>query len=388
MVLLTDGSLLLRLLRRQNKGRTHQHGGKHCRRQATQNIALTRRHDNAAIADTSRQHGRLGRQQGKTGTGHGCIATDTFVLMPESLVNRCQPLPAGSKLCILGAGFCGRRVAALAEALNIEVLTTRRNPDAQSRALRFDTAENLVPTDADLQGVTHLLSTIPPGRDQNDPVLHTLKAQLSQLPLRWAGYLSTTGVYGDTGGAWVSEADAPKPSQERSRRRLVCEQEWLSSGLPVQILRLPGIYGPGRSPLAAVKAGTLKPLHKPGQVFCRVHVDDIAAACLHLMHCSAAGQHPPVVNICDHEPAPSHRLQRYAADLLGCDLPETRRYEDAEPEMSAMARSFWAENRRVSNDLLCQTLGYTMVHPNFRSGLAHCLEAESLMGSPTRTAPD
>ena len=113
MVLLTDGSLLLRLLRRQNKGRTHQHGGKHCRRQATQSIDLTRRHDNAAIADTSRQHGRLGRQQGKTGTGHGCIATDTFVLMTESLVNRCRSLPAGSTLCILGAGFSGRRLAAM-----------------------------------------------------------------------------------------------------------------------------------------------------------------------------------------------------------------------------------------------------------------------------------
>ena len=306
--------------------------------------------------------------------------------MTESLVNRCRSLPAGSTLCILGAGFSGRRLAALAEALNIRVLTTSRNPDPESRDLRFDTAQNLMPTDAELDGVTHLLSTIPPGRDQNDPVLRTLGPQLRQLPLRWAGYLSTTGVYGDTEGAWVSEADPPQPGQDRSRRRLVCEQEWMNSGLPVQILRLPGIYGPGRSPLAAVKAGSLKPVHKPGQVFCRVHVDDIAAACLHLMHCSAAGQHPPVVNLCDHEPAPSHVMQRHAADLVDCDLPETRNYTDAEADMSAMARSFWAENRRVSNDLLCKTLGYTMVHPNFRSGLAHCLEAERLMGNPTQSA--
>ena len=308
--------------------------------------------------------------------------------MPESLVNHCRALPAGSKLCILGAGFTGRRVASLADALKIRVITTRRNPDPGSGALRFDSAHNVVPTEADLKGVTHLLSTIPPGPDETDPVLQSLGPQLGQLPLRWAGYLSTTGIYGDTGGDWVSETDAPQPTQERSRRRLICEQQWLNRGLPVQILRLPGIYGPGRSPFAAVQAGNLKPVNKPGQVFSRVHVDDIAAACLHLMHCSAAGQHPPVVNICDHEPAPSHLLQRHAADLLNCDLPEVRDYADAEADMSAMARSFWAENRRVSNDLLCRTLGYSMIHPNYRSGLVHCLEEERLRGMLTQTAQD
>ena len=308
--------------------------------------------------------------------------------MLESLVNRCRSLPAGSTLCILGAGFSGQRLAALAEALNIRVLTTRRNPEPDSGALRFDTANKVVPRESDLRGVTHLLSTIPPGRDQNDPVLRTLGAQLRQLPLRWVGYLSTTGIYGNTEGNWVSESDPPQPTQDRSRRRLICEQEWQNSGLPVQILRLPGIYGPGRSPLAAVQAGTLKPVQKPGQVFCRVHIDDIAAACLHLMHCSAAGQHPPVVNVCDHEPAPSHVMQRHAAELLNCDLPEARSYADAEADMSAMARTFWAENRRVSNDLLCKTLGYSMIHPTFRSGLAQCLMEERLMGILSQNAPD
>lgn len=307
--------------------------------------------------------------------------------MPDSLVNRCRPLPADATLCILGAGFSGGRLAALAEALNIKVITTRRNPDPQSRSLRFDSANAVIPSDRDLDGVTHLLSTIPPGNSENDPVLQTLGDRLKHLPLRWAGYLSTTGVYGDTGGRWVSERDPAQPTQERSRRRFACEQQWLNSGLPVQILRLPGIYGPGRSPLAAVQAGTLKPIDKPGQVFCRVHIDDIAAACLHLMHCSAQGEHPAVVNICDHEPAPSHLLQHHAAELLGCRLPEARPYVDAEATMSPMARSFWAENRRVSNDLLCRQLGYTMVHPNFRSGLAQCLEEERLRGMTARSVP-
>ena len=308
--------------------------------------------------------------------------------MLESLVNRCQALPAGSTLCILGAGFTGRRIAPLADALKIRVITTRRNPAPGSDALRFDTAHNVVPNESDLNGVTHLLSTIPPGSDDNDPVLQSLGRRLSQLPLRWAGYLSTTGIYGDTGGEWVSEADPPQPTQERSRRRLFCEQQWRNSGLPVQILRLPGIYGPGRSPFAAIRAGQLTPVHKPGQVFCRVHVDDIASACLHLIHCSAAGQHPPVVNVCDHEPAPSHLLQRHAAELVNCDLPEARAYAEAEADMSVMARSFWSENRRVNNDLLCRTLGYTMVHPNYRSGLAQCLEEETLRESLTGTARD
>ena len=298
--------------------------------------------------------------------------------MLDPLVNRCRPLPEGSTLCILGAGFSGRRLATLAEAMGIRVVTTRRNPDPSSRSLAFDSANNLVPTSSSFEGVTHLLSTIPPGREASDPVLRTLGPLLKQLPLRWVGYLSTTGVYGNTDGHWVCEADPPNATQKRSQRRLACEQEWLKSGLPVQILRLPGIYGPGRSPLAAIKAGSIQPVDKPGQVFCRVHIDDIAAACLHLMHCSAQGRHPTVVNLCDHEPAPSVLLQRHAAELLGCHLPDARPYNEAEAEMSPMARSFWAENRRVSNDLLCKELGYTMVHPNFRSGLAQCLEQEKL----------
>ncbi len=298
--------------------------------------------------------------------------------MPDPLVNRCRPLPEGSTLCILGAGFSGRRLASLAEAMGMRVITTSRNPDPGSKTLPFDSANNLIPPASAFEGVTHLLSTIPPGRETSDPVLRTLGPLLRQQPLRWVGYLSTTGVYGNTNGEWVREADPPNATQERSRRRLACEQEWLKSGLPVQILRLPGIYGPGRSPLAAVKAGTLQPIDKPGQVFCRVHIDDIAAACLHLMHCSAEGHHPSVVNVCDHEPAPSALLQRHAAELQGCPLPDAKPYSEAEAEMSPMARSFWAENRRVSNDLLCKELGYRMMHPNFRSGLAQCLEQERL----------
>ena len=181
---------------------------------------------------------------------------------------------------ILGAGFSGSRLAALASALQIPVISTRREPSPDSGHLAFDTATGQAPDRHQLEGITHLLNTIPPDRDGNDPVLKTLGDQIKQWPLRWVGYLSTTGVYGNTDGAWVYEDDPPEPTQDRSRRRLACEQEWQASGLPLQILRLPGIYGPGRSALAAVKAGTLQPVDKPGQMFCRIHVDDVAAAAL------------------------------------------------------------------------------------------------------------
>ena len=315
------------------------------------------------------------------------MANNTFVLMPESLVNRCQSLPVGSKLCILGAGFSGSRLATLAAALQIPVISTRREPDPGSGHLAFDTTTGQIPDPRQLEGVTHLLNTIPPDRQGNDPVLQTLGDQIKHWPLRWVGYLSTTGVYGNTDGAWVSENDRPQPTQERSRRRLACEQEWLSKGLPLQILRLPGIYGPGRSPLAAVKAGTLTPVDKPGQMFCRIHVDDVAAAALHLMHCSAQGQHPEIVNICDDEPAASLAVHRYAASLLNCDLPRAKPFIEAEASMSVMARTFWADNRRVSNQRLRKDLGYELIYPTYRSGLTQCLEIEALRESRTPSSP-
>ena len=307
--------------------------------------------------------------------------------MPESLVNRCQPLPAGSKLCILGAGFSGNRLASLAAALKIPVISTRREPAPYSGHLAFNSATGKVPDPHQLEGVTHLLITIPPDRDGNDPVLTTLGDQIKHWPLRWVGYLSTTGVYGNTDGAWVCENDPPQPTQDRSRRRLACEQAWLSSGLPLQIMRLPGIYGPGRSPLAALKAGTLQPVDKPGQMFCRIHVDDVAAASLHLMHRSAQGQHPEIVNVCDDEPAASVSVHRYAAFLLNCELPQPKPFCEAEASMSAMARSFWADNRRVSNKRLRQDLGYELVYPTYRSGLAQCLAIETLRESGTPSSP-
>jgi len=303
--------------------------------------------------------------------------------MLSDLVNRCQPLPADVTLLVLGAGFSGSHFAALARQLGTRVLTSMRLPADSSdpSTLRFDSQLNQLPDPEQLQGVTHVLSTVPPERDGQDPVIRCLGDTLQRLPLQWLGYLSTTGVYGDRQGAWVRESDPATPMQERSQRRLACEEAWQRFDGPVQILRLPGIYGPGRSPFQAILRGDLQPIDKPGQVFSRVHVDDIAGACWHLIQEAAQGRRPPIVNISDDEPAPSAQIQGYAAELLGITLPQARPYSDASQTMSAMARSFWAENRRVSNALLCEELGYTLLHPTFRSGLLDCWKAEGFKAS-------
>ena len=310
--------------------------------------------------------------------------------MLNQLVKRCRPLPDDATLLVLGAGFSGSRIASLARALGTRVITTNRLADDgdPDTSLCFDSQLGRLPSPEHLRGVTHLVSTIAPERDGQDPVLRCLGAQLHAMPLQWVGYLSTTGVYGDRQGQWVSETDPAAPTQERSKRRLGCEQRWLSTGLPVQILRLPGIYGPGRSPFQAIKRGEIRPIDNPGHVFSRVHVEDIAGACLHLIDRAASGLRPTLVNVCDDLPAEPAQVQQHAAELLGLSLPQSRPYAEAVDSMSAMARSFWAEHRRVSNGLLCQELGYELLHPDFRSGIRDCWEQENLnpQGGPAAQA--
>ena len=293
--------------------------------------------------------------------------------MLSELVKRSRALPATSKLLVLGGGYSGSVVAALLRSLGTPVLTTRRQPSNAADTLSFDSAKGLRPSLDDLKGVTHVLSTIPPDRNGEDPVLSQLMADLSTLAPQWVGYLSTTGVYGDHKGAWVSETTAATPGQERSQRRLACEDAWKQSGLPVQILRLPGIYGPGRSILTNLRDGRARRIVKPDQVFCRIHVEDIAGACLHLIHTASTGERPSVVNVVDDYPAPSHELLDFAAELLDQPPLDSEDFATASAGMSAMAQSFWAENRRVSNTLLCQTLGYRLLHPDFRAGLRDCI---------------
>lgn len=187
----------------------------------------------------------------------------------------------------------------------------------------------------------------------------------------WAGYLGTTGVYGDRGGEWVSEADPVAPTQPRTRRRVRAEGHWLASGLPVQLFRLAGIYGPGpgRSALAAVRSGRARRIVKPGQVFCRIHVDDI----VQVLRASMIRPNPGAIyNVADDEPAPPQDVVTYACELLGVEPPPEIPFETA--DLSPMARSFYSDSRRVSNERIRGELGIELLYPSYREGLSALLE--------------
>ena len=293
--------------------------------------------------------------------------------MIKDLVKQAKPLPSNSKLLILGAGFSGHHIAALGRALGTNVICTRRSSEKGGADCIFDSTTQTIPSKNILKNVTHLLSCIPPDANGQDPVLFSLEKQIADMPLQWAGYLSTTGVYGDCKGQWVNESDLPKPGLLRSKRRLACEKTWQNSGLPVQILRLPGIYGPGRSALENIRKGNLKMIHKPGQVFSRIHVDDIAGAAFHLMHLSDNGKRPAIINVADNRPSTNIEVMQFAASLLEASLPPVEKFEKAASKMSPMALSFWQENRKVNNQMLCKELGYSLIHPDYQSGLRDCL---------------
>jgi nucleoside-diphosphate-sugar epimerase len=305
-----------------------------------------------------------------------------------SVLNQDRPV----KLLVLGGGYSGRRLAARAAQLGLAGVISHRDPAAAPpppagwRQVGFDSDSGLRPDPAALMDITHLVSTIAPDREGRDPVLSQLDDLLGSLRPQWLGYLSTTGVYGDSGGAWVDEHSACQPRPGRSANRLDCEQAWLATGLPVQIFRLPGIYGPGRSPFATLRNGSSRLLHRPGQVFCRIHVDDICGA---LLHCLALPeqQRPPVINISDDWPCPASEVLGYAAHLTGCKLPPLQRYEAAASTLSPMARSFWSESRRVRNDLLTRQLGYRLRYPTYREGLRASLAEEAGTAAPPGAQP-
>jgi nucleoside-diphosphate-sugar epimerase len=233
---------------------------------------------------------------------------------------------------------------------------------------------------AALAGTTHLLVSVPPDA-AGDPVLDRHGPEIAALPgLAWVGYLSTTGVYGDRGGGWVDEASALRPSGERGRRRVAAEAGWLDlwqrHGVPVQVFRLAAIYGPGRSAIDQLRAGTARRIDKPGQVFSRIHVDDLAA----VLAASMARPRPAgVYNVCDDEPAPPEAVTAYAAGLLGIAPPPLAPF--AEAELSPMARSFFDDNKRVSNRLIKTELGVTLAYPDYRAGLAAILAAARIAGA-------
>jgi dTDP-4-dehydrorhamnose reductase len=220
-----------------------------------------------------------------------------------------------------------------------------------------------------------LLLSIPP-TESGDPVLALLSGPIARAPrLRTIVYLSTVGVYGDHGGDWVDEETAPRPLSARSKARLAAELAWHSvaqrGAKHLRILRLAGIYGPGRNALVQLRRGSVKHIVKPGQVFNRVHVADLAQAIDAALRRPADG----IFNVTDDEPAPPHQVLAFAAELLGCDLPPQIPFAQAQAGMSPMALSFYGENKRVRNAKLKTELGVKLGYPSYREGLRALFEA-------------
>jgi nucleoside-diphosphate-sugar epimerase len=279
-----------------------------------------------------------------------------------------------ARMIVAGLGYAGGFIAAEAKARGFAVGGTARDP------ARVAPAGIAVHRFADAGGAlregTHLVVTAAPD-DGGDPVLAAHRDAILAAPLRWIGYLSTTGVYGDRGGAAVNERTAPAPKQPRSIKRLAAEEAWRAvsarAGAALDIFRVGGIYGPGRSAIEEVRAGTARRVMKPGHAFSRIHVEDIALAVV------AAALRPDgvrVLHLVDDEPAPSADVIAEAARLLGVAPPPEIAFEEARKTMSPMALSFWSENRRVANARTKQALGIAWRCPSYRDGLRRILAVQ------------
>ncbi len=276
------------------------------------------------------------------------------------------------KLFSFGHGYSAQALVRRLIPLGWDIIGTTRNP---AKAQQFDTdgVEPLLletdPIPVQLGHATHLLISAGPDAE-GDPFLRDYRDQLIEAApnLKWVGYLSTTGVYGDHGGDWVDEATPLTPGTKRGKARMRAEADWQAIaqdlGLNLSIFRLAGIYGPGRGPFAKVRNGTARRIVKEGQIFSRIHVEDIAQV---LEASINRSQSSGIYNVCDDLPVPPQEVIGYAAELLGLPLPPEEDFETA--EMSPMARSFYAESKKVRNDRMKQELGVQLIYPDYKTGL-------------------
>lgn len=279
-------------------------------------------------------------------------------------------------LLSFGHGYSARALSPLLLAEGWRVIGTTRSPDKRPQLEAESIEPGLFPGDdlrPALEAADHLLISAGPDA-AGDPVLAALGQEIAARARQfaWVGYLSTTGVYGDHGGGWVDEDTPLAPSTRRGVWRQQAEAAWQAiPGLPLHIFRLAGIYGPGRGPFAKVRQGSARRIIKPGQVFSRIHVEDIAQ----VLRASIARPDPGAIyNLCDDDPAPPQDVIAYAAELLDVPIPEAVPFDSA--EMTPMARSFYAESKRVRNDRIKRELGVTLKYPDYRSGLRALLDRD------------
>lgn len=264
---------------------------------------------------------------------------------------------------IFGMGYTASRLAETLRGQGWLVTGTRRMSGGD--AVAFDDRHAVVSA---LDSATHILSSVPPMSDGGDPVLLAYGDPLAAGKAAWIGYLSSTGVYGDAGGAWVDESAAVGAGRRTARTE--ADLAWQVFRSDVRIFRLPGIYGPGRSALDRVREGKAHRIDLPAQVFSRIHVDDIVSAVI-----ASFGGPAGAFNIGDDEPTSQNAVIEHACDILGMECPPLMSV--AEAGLSPMARGFYAENRRISNRKAKRLLGWEPSYSNYKQGLAAISVTES-----------
>lgn len=283
------------------------------------------------------------------------------------------------KLFSFGHGFSARALARRLNGKGWSIIGTTRDEAKRDPFLREGVTPAILgidPIPSQLEGTTHLLLSAAPDAN-GDPFLHSYQERLKDMApdLQWVGYLSTTGVYGDHGGEWVDEETPLTPATQRGQARVQAEQQWtqvaLDLGLNLSIFRLAGIYGPGRGPFAKVRNGTARRIVKQGQIFSRIHVEDIAQVLEASMNRPDSSG---IYNVCDDLPVPPQEVIGYAAELLGLPLPPEEDFETA--DMTPMARSFYSESKKVRNTRMKRELGVSLIYPDYKSGLKALLQDE------------
>ena len=279
-------------------------------------------------------------------------------------------------LFCFGLGYCADYLSAKLIKQGWQVSATCRTSEKaavlEASGIRPVLLSGKKVTVTDLGKADHILISVPPEQDGSDPVLNFAGAALAALQdqIKWVGYLSTTGVYGDHQGAWIDEETPAGLLSERGQRRVAAEAQWAATGLPMHYFRLAGIYGPGRNSLRALQNGTARRVVKQGQVFSRIHLVDITRILEASMANPNAGR---AYSVCDDTPAPPQDVVTYAAELMGVSPPALQDFATA--ELSPMARSFYGENKRIRNNRIKEELGVSLEYPDYRAGLSALWES-------------
>ena len=279
-------------------------------------------------------------------------------------------------LFCFGLGYCADYLSAKLIKQGWQVSATCRTSEKvavlEASGIRPVLLSGKKVTVTDLGKADHILISAPPEQDGSDPVLNFAEAALAALQdqIKWVGYLSTTGVYGDHQGAWIDEETPAGLLSERGQRRVAAEAQWAATGLPMNYFRLAGIYGPGRNSLRALQNGTARRVVKQGQVFSRIHLADITR----ILEASIANPNAGrAYSVCDDTPAPPQDVVTYAAELMGVSPPALQDFATA--ELSPMARSFYGENKRIRNYRIKEELGVSLEYPDYRAGLSALWES-------------